>query len=126
MEKVLGLGGVFFRAKDPDSLAKWYRDHLGIDLVPDDYETQPWRQTAGTCVFAPFAENTDYFGDPACAFMLNFRVRDLAAMTAQLEAAGIEVRQDPQNPQPNGSFAWITDPEGNRVELWEPAGETYN
>ncbi len=122
MEKVLGLGGVFFRAADPAALAAWYRDHLGIDLVPDDYETRPWTQTGGVCVFAPFAEDTEYFGDRGNRFMLNFRVRDLAAMRAQLERAGITVETDPDSPYPNGSFAWITDPEGNRIELWEPAG----
>ena len=126
MEKVLGLGGVFFRAKDPKKLANWYRDNLGIDVVPDDYETPPWQQTAGTCVFAPFNEDTDYFGDHRNKFMLNFRVRDLAAMIAQLEAAGVEVKQDPQSPYPNGAFAWIKDPEGNPIELWEPQGETYS
>ena len=122
LEKVLGLGGVFFRARDPGGLATWYRDMLGIDLVPDDEETPPWRQTEGSCVFAPFAEDTTYFGDPKKQFMLNFRVRDLGAMTAQLEAAGVEVRPDPDSPQPYGRFAWLNDPEGNPIELWEPAG----
>ena len=122
MEKVLGLGGVFFRAKDPKALAKWYRDHLGIDLVPDDYDTRPWTQTAGVCVFAPFSEETEYFGSPEYQFMLNFRVADLDAMTAQLEDAGIEVRPDPNSPYPNGRFAWTSDPEGHQIELWEPAG----
>lgn len=122
MEKVLGLGGVFFRADDPKALAQWYRDHLGIDLVPDEYDTRPWTQTAGVCVFAPFSRETEYFGPGDRGFMLNFRVRDLAAMTAQLEAAGIAVEADPNSPYPNGAFAWITDPEGNRIELWEPAG----
>ncbi len=122
MEKVLGLGGVFFRAKDPAALARWYLDHLGIDVVPDDYETPPWMQTAGVCVFAPFSEDTEYFGAPENKFMLNFRVRDLDAMVAQLTAAGVEVTKDPDSPQPNGRFAWANDPEGNRFELWEPAG----
>ncbi|MDJ1008879.1 MAG: VOC family protein [Paracoccaceae bacterium] len=122
MEKVLGLGGVFFRARDPDGLAAWYRDHLGVDIVPDDYETRPWTQTAGICVFAPFAEDTAYFGSRDNQFMLNFRVRDLDAMVAQLQAAGIVVEPDPESPYPNGRFAWITDPEGHRIELWEPAG----
>ena len=122
MEKVLGLGGVFFRARDPDALARWYRDMLGIDLVPQDYETRPWTQDAGVCVFAPFANETEYFGRAENRFMLNFRVRDLGAMVAQLEAAGVVVEPDPDSPYPNGRFAWATDPEGNRFELWEPAG----
>ncbi len=121
MEKVTGFGGFFFRAEDPKALAKWYLDHLGIDLVPDDYETPCWRQQEGETVFAPFDKLTDYFGNREKAFMLNFRVRDLAKMAAQLRAAGVEVREDPDSPYPNGSFAWLNDPEGNPIELWEPA-----
>lgn len=124
METVLGLGGVFLRARDPGALALWYRDNLGIDRVAEDYETPAWQQTAGTCVFAPFAADTSYF--PARQqVMLNFRVRSLAAMIDQLTAAGIEVTPDPDNPHPNGLFAWAHDPEGNRFELWEPQGPTY-
>lgn len=121
MQKVLGFGGFFFRAADPAALAAWYATHLGIDEVPKDYDTTPWTQTAGVTVFAPFAQDTDYFGDPAKQFMLNFRVADLDAMIAQLEAAGIDVRRDPNSPQPNGSFAHLKDPEGNPIELWQPA-----
>ncbi|MEO1238210.1 MAG: VOC family protein [Pseudomonadota bacterium] len=125
MERVLGIGGVFVRARNPEGLAAWYSAILGIDLVPSDYETPPWRQTAGTCVFAPFDENTTYF-PLGQQMMLNFRVRDLDAMIGQLTASGIEVTPDPENPHPNGRFAWAHDPEGNRFELWEPAGETYS
>ncbi|MFK7836094.1 MAG: VOC family protein [Sulfitobacter sp.] len=89
MQKVLGFGGLFFRAKDPAKLAKWYLTHLGIDFVPQDSETQPWMATGGATVFAPFAADTDYF--PARqSFMMNFRVADLAGMIAQLGVAGIE------------------------------------
>ena len=123
MERVTGFGGFFFRADDPAGLAKWYAEHLGIDTVPGDYETPPWQQEAGSTVFAPFDRVTEYFGNMEKAFMLNFRVRDLNAMVAQLEKAGIEVRRDPDSPYPNGSFAWLNDPEGNPIELWEPAGE---
>lgn len=121
MERVLGFGGFFFRAEDPKALAAWYERHLGIDPAPGDYVTPCWRQEAGETVFAPFEKLTDYFGNREKAFMLNFRVRDLEAMIAQLEAAGIEVRRDPDSPYPNGSFAWLNDPEGNPIELWEPA-----
>ena len=119
MEKVLGFGGFFFRASDPEALAGWYRDHLGVGDVPGDGATRPWEQGAGPCVFAPFARDTRYF-DAAKSFMLNFRVRDLDAMVAQLEAAGITVRRDSEN-HPYGRFAWLSDPEGTPIELWEPA-----
>ncbi len=120
MEKVQGFGGFFFRADDPKRLAEWYHAHLGIDPVPGDYATPCWRQTAGETVFAPFERITAYFGDAEKQFMLNFRVHDLEAMIAQLEAAGIAVRRD-QEAQPNGVFAWLNDPEGNPIELWQPA-----
>lgn len=120
MEKVTGIGGVFFAARAPEALAAWYRDHLGIDLVPKDYDTPPWQQAAGETVFAPFAEVSDPMGGEARPFMLNFRVADLEAMIAQLEAAQIEVRRDPED-YPNGRFAWLRDPEGNPIELWQPA-----
>ncbi|MCB2137662.1 MAG: VOC family protein [Rhodobacteraceae bacterium] len=121
MQKVQGFGGFFFRADDPQALALWYRDHLGIDVVPGDYDAPCWTQEAGPTVFAPFEKVTDYFGDREKSFMLNFRVADLDAMIAQLEAAGISVRRDPNSPYPNGRFAWLNDPEGNPIELWEPA-----
>lgn len=121
MEKVLGFGGFFFRSEDPKALAKWYETHLGILRVPDDYETQCWTQEAGETVFAPFEKVTEYFGNREKQFMLNFRVADLEKMIAQLEKSGIEVRRDPESPYPNGSFAWLNDPEGNPIELWEPA-----
>lgn len=120
MEKVLGFGGFFFRADDPAALAEWYLTHLGIDKVPMDYDTPCWRQEAGDTVFAPFEKVTDYFGDREKAFMLNFRVSDLEAMVTQLEASRVEVRRDSQV-HPNGRFAWLNDPEGNPIELWEPA-----
>ena len=124
MEKVLGFGGFFFRSRDPGGLARWYRDNLGIDEVPGDYDTPCWQQKAGPTVFAPFEPETDYFGDRHKSFMLNFRVRDLDAMVAQLVAAGIAVHPDPNGPYPNGRFARLTDPEGNTIELWEPAAQS--
>src|ERR1044072_3778481 len=111
MERVNGIGGVFFRAKDPDALAKWYQDHLGINVVPDDYDTEPWKQEAGYTVFAPFSHDTEYFGKPEQAWMVNFRVSDLDAMVKHLEAANIKVEVNP-DPEPNGRFARLHDPEG--------------
>ena len=118
MQKVLGIGGLFFRAENPAHLAKWYETHLGIALVPTSYEQEPWQQEAGPTVFAPFKQDTKYFGRPEQAWMVNFRVADLAAMVAQLRAAGITV-EEPQS-EPNGEFARLYDPEGNPIELWEP------
>ena len=121
MEKVTGIGGLFFRAKDTAALAQWYADNLGVATVPTDYDTPAWKTETGTTVFAPFAHDTEYFGDKSQQFMVNFRVRDLDAMAAQLKANGIEVDVDPQT-HPNGRFARLHDPEGNPIELWEPGG----
>lgn len=121
MEKVLGIGGLFFRAKDPETLSQWYRDHLGIKLVPSNYDEPPWEQEAGPTVFSAFPESTDYFGNPKNVWMVNFRVRDLDAITGQLRAANIAVEIDKQV-YPNGRFARLYDPEGNPIELWEPGG----
>lgn len=119
MERVTGIGGLFFRARDPAALARWYADHLGIDPVPASYEEWPWWQQQGPTVFSPFPADSDTFGRPEQAWMLNLRVRDLDAMVAQLRAAGVEVTPDPQA-YPNGRFAITADPEGNPIQLWEP------
>jgi predicted enzyme related to lactoylglutathione lyase len=121
MERVTGIGGVFFRAKDPKALAKWYADNLGITPTPTDYGGTPWKQEAGTTVFAPFNQDTKYFGDMSRQWMINFRVRDLDKMAAQLRAAGAKVEIDPET-YPNGRFARTADPEGNPIELWQPGG----
>lgn len=121
MEKVTGIGGVFFRCSNPQALAEWYEKHLGVAQVPSDYQQSPWCQEAGATVFAPFPDNTDYFGRDDQQWMINFRVNDLAAMVAQLEAAGIEVSID-KEVYPNGRFARLSDPEGNPIELWQPKG----
>jgi glyoxylase I family protein len=119
MEKVTGIGGFFFRAKDPKTLALWYEQHLGILPIPTSYEKPGWQQEAGSTAFAPFPETSKYFGDANKVWMLNFRVRDLDKMAAQLQAAGIAVKIDPQS-YPNGRFARLHDPEGNPIELWQP------
>ena len=121
MEKVNGIGGVFFLARNPGALSRWYNVNLGIDPTPPSYDATPWRQDAGPTVFAPFPESTTYFGEARRTWMVNFRVRDLDAMAAQLRGAGIEVDVDPE-PYPNGRFARIHDPEGNPIELWQPMG----
>lgn len=117
MERVLGIGGYFLRAADPAALGTWYRDVLGLDAG----EHGLWRQEAGPTVFATFEAETDYFGSRDQATMLNFRVRDLEAMLAQLRAAGADVAEETQDMDGVGRFGWVTDPEGNRIELWQPA-----
>jgi predicted enzyme related to lactoylglutathione lyase len=117
MERVLGIGGHFIRAADPAALGAWYRDCLGLDAD----ENGLWVQRAGPTVFAAFESGTDYFGSRDQQVMLNFRVRDLDAMLAQLRAKGADVSSDAQDMDGVGRFGWVTDPEGNRVELWQPA-----
>ena len=120
MQRVTGIGGLFFRSKDPAATAQWYADNLGIDKVPTDYNTPAWEQQAGTTVFAPFPEDSDYFGAANQQWMINFRVDDLDAMVKQLQGNGFTVELDPEV-YPNGRFARLSDPEGNPIQLWEPA-----
>ena len=119
MEKVTGIGGLFFRSKDTTKTAEWYRDNLGVDKVPTDYDTPCWEQSAGPTVYAPFSADTKYFGNDDQQWMINFRVSDLDAMVAQLRANGNEVTVDPED-YPNGRFARTHDPDGTPIELWEP------
>lgn len=118
MERALGFGGFFFRSKDPEALATWYRDVLGIDLVPTAQDQTPWMTQGGATVFAPFAADTDYFAADK-SFMLNFRVANLDAMIAQLDATGVTITRQEDMPG-IGRFAHIADPEGTPIELWEP------
>jgi len=120
MEKVAGIGGLFFRAHDPKALGQWYEQHLGISLTPTSEGGTVWQQEAGPTAFTPFPETTKYFGDPNKAWMINFRVHDLDKMVAQLRAAGIEVK-DPETYAGIGRFTRLHDPEGNPIELWQPA-----
>ena len=123
---VLGIGGLFFRARDAEALTTWYRDYLnvGAGCVAGDGEADgfSWAAEGGPVVFAPFKQDTDYF--PADkAYMLNLRVRDLPQLIDQLKSAGIEVRTDKDWDHADiGRFARIHDPEGNPIELWEPPG----
>ncbi len=120
MHKVKGIGGFFFRARDPQALATWYATHLGVE----GEDGAPWQQAAGYTVFAPFPADTEYFGRSEQGWMLNFRVDDLDAMLGQLEDAGITTEQRAEWDMPEvGRFARLHDPEGNPIELWEPAGQ---
>ena len=120
MEKVAGIGGVFFRAHDPKALGQWYQQHLGINLTPTSESGTVWQQEAGPTSFSPFPETTKYFGDLQKMWMINFRVHDMDKMVAQLRAAGIEVK-DPETYPKIGRFTRLRDPEGNPIELWQPA-----
>jgi predicted enzyme related to lactoylglutathione lyase len=117
VERVLGIGGYFVRSTDPVALFAWYREYLGVDAD----ENGVWQPDAGVTVFATFDSDTDYFGTRAQQTMLNFRVRDLDAMLEQLRAKGADVADETQEMEGVGRFGWVTDPEGNRVELWQPS-----
>ncbi len=124
MEKVRGIGGIFFKARDPKALAAWYADNLGLPM--EDHGAAIFRVSAedaadgAVTVFSPFPADTDYFAPSPSAFMINFRVDNLDKILNQLRAGGAQV--DPiVQVEANGRFAWVMDPELNRIELWEPA-----
>lgn len=115
-----GIGGLFFKGKDPARLAQWYEDHLGITQVPGSYDEPVWIQEEGPTVFVAFGrEHWDSPHMGAAGWGVNFRVTDLDAMVVQLRGAGIEVEVDAEV-YPNGRFAQLSDPEGNAVQLWQP------
>jgi predicted enzyme related to lactoylglutathione lyase len=118
MERVTGIGGVFFRVRDPDALRRWYAEHLDIDV--QDYGGASFE--GGQMVWSIFASDTDYFGPSGQQSMVNYRVSNLDAMLAQLREAGISV-EDKVEESEFGRFGWATDPEGNRFELWQPPAE---
>jgi predicted enzyme related to lactoylglutathione lyase len=122
---VIGMGGLFFRARDPDALNAWYREHLNVGAGCNSADTGPadqwsWNIQGGPMVFAPFKADTDYFADDK-QFMINLRVTDLDSLLEQLNAAGIAIiAKDEWDSPETGKFARIHDPEGNAIELWEP------
>jgi predicted enzyme related to lactoylglutathione lyase len=116
MERVTGIGGVFFRARDAANLRAWYRDHLGIDVEAAWGGCAfKWREPGAT-VWSAFAADSNYFPG---SYMINYRVDDLDAMLAQLRRAGTTVDERIED-GPDGRFGWAADPEGNRFELWQP------
>jgi predicted enzyme related to lactoylglutathione lyase len=121
---VVGMGGYFFRAKDPDSLKAWYREHLGVGGgmgTGPDGQSNPycWYHEGGPMVFEPFSQDSDYFPADRTA-MINLRVEGLDALLAKLRAAGVEVITKEEWDGEAGRFARVHDPEGNPIELWEP------
>jgi predicted enzyme related to lactoylglutathione lyase len=125
MARVTGIGGIFLKAEKPEQLSAWYAQTLGLTLSPYGGVDFEWREKGspekpGKTVWALFPENTEYFGPGEQQAMVNYRVDDLDELLQQLETAGVEIDLRRQSDE-NGRFAWIVDPEGNRVELWEPA-----
>lgn len=121
-EKVSGIGGIFFKVRDVARMTAWYREHLGI-CTEDGHADFVWREhdrpdAIGRTVWSVFPADTNYFGPARPAFMINYRVSNLDRMLAQLRQSGVAVEKIEDNDY--GRFAWITDPEGNRIELWEP------
>ena len=124
MKKVTGLGGVFFKWREPKASAGWYREHLGIIPTYGNGSTMVWRdaresERLGFTAWSPFASDTDYFNPGKSPFMVNFRVDNVRLLLAELKAAGVRVDEKVDSYE-YGKFGWIMDPEDNRVELWEP------
>jgi len=124
LRRVTGIGGFFFRSEDPGQLMTWYHKHLGIKPDPFGGWAFKWRekrrtQRVGYTVFSPFKQDTNYFEPSEKQFMFNFRVADLHALLTQLRREGVHVI-DKIEDTPYGRFGWIIDPEGNKIELWEP------
>ncbi len=124
MKRVTGFGGIFFKAKDPKTLGDWYRKHLGMNVEDWGGVTFHWVTPenptgVGTTVWSPFKEKTEYFAPSKADFMMNFRVDDLHALLAVLRDEGCQV-DDKTEESEFGKFGWVIDPEGNKVELWEP------
>ena len=123
MEKVTGIGGVFFKVRDVEKMSAWYREHLGIP-IENGHADFSWGDGAtggsGRTVWSLFPSDTDYFGPSKPAFMINYRVANLDRMLDQLRKGGIQIEK--VEDYDYGRFAWVTDPEGNRIELWEPKG----
>jgi predicted enzyme related to lactoylglutathione lyase len=124
MKRVTGIGGVFFKAKDPKALTEWYRMHLGLEVeawggVVFSWVTPENPTGTGTTVWNAFPAETKHFAPSTSSFMLNFRVHDLDALIAALRAEGCTV-DDKVDDSEYGKFGWVMDPEGNRIELWQP------
>jgi predicted enzyme related to lactoylglutathione lyase len=127
MERVTGIGGVFLKAKDPKVLAAWYQQHLGIPFGESPYVSFKWvnlhHPTApGSTVFSFFKADTKYFQPSEKEFMINFRVKNLKDLLATLEGEGVQIAGEMEEFE-YGKFGWIIDPEGNKIELWEPVDD---
>ncbi|GMV40587.1 MAG: glyoxalase [Myxococcales bacterium] len=121
MKRVTGIGGIFFKATDPAALREWYQVHLGIPLEEWGGAIFRWTE-GGTTVWSPFSAESTYFAPSQAPFMINYRVDDLHALLAVLRSEGCDV-DDKVEESEFGKFGWVMDPEGNRIELWEPPPE---
>ena len=126
MERVIGVGGIFFKSQDPEKLREWYRKHLGFEV--EDWGGVIFQEGTGASlaprrqfhiVWSPFQADTEYFAPSEKPFMINFRIHDLHAFLAQLRTAGVQVDEKTEESE-FGKFGWLMNPEGNRIELWEP------
>jgi predicted enzyme related to lactoylglutathione lyase len=128
MKRVTGIGGIFFKAKNASALQAWYKQHLGIDVqawggAAFDWADSEGKPTAGTTVWSIHSEESTAFAPSEASFMVNYRVEDLHALVAALKTEGCHVL-DKIDDSEYGKFAWVIDPEGNKVELWQaPAGQ---
>ncbi|MBN8922223.1 MAG: glyoxalase [Rhodanobacter sp. 68-29] len=124
MTRVTGIGGIFFKARDPKALGEWYRTHLGFDVQEWGGAAFRWANPdnptgTGTTIWSPFKDDTSYFAPGTAPFMINYRVRDLHAVLAALRGEGVQVESKVDESE-YGKFGWVVDPEGNKIELWEP------
>ena len=129
MKRVTGIGGIFFRAKDPEATRNWYQKHLGLNMDPSYGTSFEWRHAGdgdqkGYTAWSPFAADTDYFGDASQQYMVNYRVADLEALIVTLRDEGVEIAGEIKTFD-YGKFAHVVGPDGHRIELWEPNDEEY-
>ncbi len=122
MKRVTGIGGIFFKSADPKSLSAWYRDHLGLDVSDWGGAIFQWggaESPPGMTIWSLFPQNTKKMDPSSASFMINFRVADLDALLAALRTEGCNVMDKTENSE-FGKFGWVIDPDGNKIELWEP------
>lgn len=129
MKKVTGIGGIFFKSSDPKATREWYQKHLGFVVSEDNNILFEWKEVdqseqSGYTVWAPFKETTKYFEPSQKQFMINYRVDNLKELLEQLKKEGVQVVGEMQE-EPFGKFGWIMDPEGNKIELWEPVDNEF-
>jgi len=124
MKRVTGIGGIFFKSQNPKALSAWYKTHLGLDVQAWGGAAFSWKgpdnpEGNGTTVWSPFAADTNHFAPSASSFMINYRVDDLHALLAALRSEGVQVEEKVEESE-YGKFGWVIDPDGNKVELWQP------